>query len=200
VIQLESLTQNEARVIDFLVRNFNERNSINEIGKRLKLSPMGAYKILKKLEKIKAAVPEKIGQAIYYKPNFNDEVGIKLSEFVLVQNNLNPYAQMQADDLRPLRELTQSCILFGSVLAKGIDAKDIDIMIVLEKKNYPKIRDVLENIKKLKPKKIHEMVQTKEDLLKNIKKSDEVILDIIKKGKILWGAEIIVEAIKHGSS
>jgi len=197
---LQSLTQNEARVADFLIRNFQERNSINETGKRLKLSPMGVYKILKKLEKINAVVPEKIGNAIYYRPNLNEEIGVKLSELVLIQNSLSPYAQIQAEDLKPLKDSTLICVLFGSVLTKGKEANDIDILIVLEKKAFNKVSKALGKIKSLKPKKIHEVMQTKEDLLKNIRKGDKVILDIIKTGKILWGAEIIVEAIKHESS
>ncbi|MBU0627645.1 MAG: winged helix-turn-helix domain-containing protein [Nanoarchaeota archaeon] len=196
---MQSLTQNEARVMDFLIRNFQERNSVNEIGKRLELSPMGAYKILKKLEKINAVVPEKIGNALYYKPNLNEEIGAKLSELVLIQNNLSPYAQIQAEDLNPLKDSTLCCVLFGSVLTKGKEANDIDILVILEKKDFSRVSKELSKIKSLKPKKIHELMQTKEDLLKNIQKGDKVILDIIKTGKILWGAEIIVEAIKNGS-
>jgi len=185
--------------MDFLIRNFQERNSVNEIGKRLELSPMGAYKILKKLEKINAVVPEKIGNALYYKPNLNEEIGAKLSELVLIQNNLSPYAQIQAEDLNPLKDSTLCCVLFGSVLTKGKEANDIDILVILEKKDFSRVSKELSKIKSLKPKKIHELMQTKEDLLKNIQKGDKVILDIIKTGKILWGAEIIVEAIKNGS-
>lgn len=195
-----SLTENEARVIDFLIRNFKERNSINGVGRKLKISPRGIYKLLKKLEKINAIKPEKIGNAIYYKVNLDDEIGIKLAEFVLVQNELNSYAKVQAEDLKPLKDITLSCILFGSVLKKGREAKDIDILLVLEKKNFKKVYNNLKEIKELKPKKIHDVMQSKEDLVKNVRKNDEVILDIIKNGKILWGAEIIVEGIKNGTS
>ena len=38
-----------------------------------------------------------------------------------------------------------------------------------------------------------------EDQKKNIKKNDEVVLDIIRNGKILWGSEIIIEAVKNGA-
>ncbi|MBI3034822.1 hypothetical protein HYY71_00730 [Candidatus Woesearchaeota archaeon] len=62
---MQNLTVNEARVMDFLVRNFKERNSINRIAKRLKPSPMGAYKIPKKLEKANVAEVEEIGNAVH---------------------------------------------------------------------------------------------------------------------------------------
>ena len=197
---MQSFTKNESRVIDLLIRNFREKNSINEIGRRLSLSARGAYKILKKLEHIKAIMPEKIGNAIYYKINFNEEIGVKISEFALLQNGLNDYLQIQAEDLNPLKGISLSCILFGSVLTKGKEAKDIDVLIVLEKKDANKASSAIAKIKSVKPKRIHEILQTKEDLAKNIKKNDEVILEIIRTGKVLWGSEIIVGAIKDGSS
>ena len=186
--------------MDFLVRNFKERNSINGIGRRLNISPRGIYKILKKLENINAAKPEKIGNAIYYKVNLDEEIGIKLAEYILVQNDLNAYAKVQAEDLEKLKDAASSCVLFGSVLKKGREARDIDVMIILEKKDFKKVHQKLEEIREMKPKKIHDIMQTKEDLAKNIRKNDEVVLDIIKTGKVLWGSEIIVEAIKNGAS
>lgn len=183
-----------------MIRNFREKNSINAIARRLNLSSRGAYKILKKLENIKAITPEKIGNAIYYKINFSEEIGVKLSEFVLVQNELNSYSQIQAEDLKPLKDIVLGCVLFGSVITKGKEAKDIDVLIILKKKDVSKVNSVLNKVKSLKPKKIHEVLQTKEDLINNIKKNDEVVLDIIKTGKVLFGAEIVVEAIKRGTS
>ncbi len=197
---MQSLTANEAKVMDFLVRNFHEKNSINEIARRLNLSPMGSYKILKKFEKIDAVKVDKIGQALYYKANLDSEIGIKLAELVLVQNELNSYAKVQAEDFEVLKEITLSCILFGSVITKGKEANDIDVFLVLDRKNYKEVSKRLREIKERKPKKIQDVMATKEDLIKNIKQKDEVILDILKTGKVLWGSEIIVEAIKHGSS
>lgn len=194
---MESLTKNEARAIDFLIRNFKEKNSINELGKKLSISPRGIYKILKKLEKAKALIPERIGNAVYYRINLNEDPVLKLAEFVLMQNSLNPYAQIQAEDLKQLKGIAQSCILYGSVLTKGREARDIDVLIVLDKKHFTKVNDILDKIKSLKPKKVHEVMQTKEDIMNNIKKGDKVVLDIIRKGKVLWGAEIIVGAIKN---
>ena len=194
-----SLTENESRVVDFLARNFKERNSINEVGRKLKLSPMGIYKILKKLEKMNAVKAEKIGNAAYYKINFDNEVGIKLAELVLVQNELNSYAKVQAEDLKPLKDSTKACVLLGSVISKGKEARDIDVFLVLEKDRFKQVHKMFDQIKEIKPKRIHDVMSTKEDLIRNIKKGDEVILEIIKTGKILWGAEIILEGIKNGS-
>jgi DNA-binding Lrp family transcriptional regulator len=190
--------------MDFLTRNFDERNSINEIGRKLEISPRGIYKILKNLEEMNAIKPEKIGNAIYYKVNLDEEIGVKLAAFVLVQNELNKYAKLQAEDLKQLKDITLSCILYGSVIRKGREAKDIDVMIVLSdenyKEDYKKVYEKLREISKLKPKKIHDLTLTRKDLVKGIKNKDDVIMDVIKTGKILWGSEIIVEAIKNGAA
>jgi DNA-binding Lrp family transcriptional regulator len=197
---MKSLTANEAKVMDFLVRHFDERHSINQVGLRLGISPKGAYKILKKLEGMKAIKPEEIGNAIYYKPNLQEEIGSKMAEFVLVQNELNNYAKVQADDLKNLKDITYGCILFGSVISKGKESRDIDVLLIIDEKSFNKVHKELEKIKEMKPKKIHDVIMTKQDLLNNIKKKDDVILDIIKTGKILWGSDVILEGIRNGAN
>ena len=195
-----SLTENEARTVDYLIRNFRERNSINALARKLKISHTGVHKILRKLEGVKAVKPERIGNSIYYKVNLDGGVGIKIAEFVLAQNELNSYAKVIEEDLKVLEPLTQSCILFGSVLQKGREARDIDVLIIFKKNNFKKVHQKLEEIGEMKPKKIHDVMMTKEDLVRNIRKNDEVVLDIIKNGRVLWGFGIIVEGIKNGTS
>ena len=41
---------------------------------------------------------------------------------------------------------------------------------------------------------------TKEDMSNNLKKGNDAMIDMLKYGQVLWGAEIIVEAIKCGTS
>jgi len=198
---VQNLTVNKARVMDFLVRNFKERNSINQIAKRLKLSPMGAYKILKKLEMANAIKAEKIGNAVYYRANLDEEIGRKLAEFVLVQSEFNnTFAKVYADDLKKLKDVALSCILYGSILKVGKEAKDVDALIIIEKKNYKKVSNKLADIQQIATKRIHDIRMTKEDLAKNLKKGNEAMIDMLSYGQVLWGADIIVEAIKNGAS
>jgi len=197
---LNNITRNEARVVDFLVRNFKERNSINQIGKRLGLSPNGIYKILKKLEKINAVKSERIGNAIYYSVCLNDAFGKGLAEFILVQNDLSTYAEVQSENLLPLKGIALSCILFGSAVKKGRESKDIDVLLIIEKRDYNKVRKKIQEIQELNPKRIHDIIMVKGDLAKNLKKNNDAMIDMLKHGWVLWGPEIIVEEIKNGSS
>ncbi len=195
-----ALTKNEARMVEFLLRNFTVRYSINQLGKELELSPKGAYKITKKLEKAKVLKPEPIGNAIYYRPNLDEEIGRKTAELVLTYKDLNPYARVQAKDLEQLRPYVLCAVLFGSVLTKAEKAGDIDVLIVLEEGQLNKSHKALMEVQSIKSKKISEMLQTREDLVRNFRKRDAPLLDAIRTGQVLWGSEVIVEAIRNGTS
>ncbi len=195
-----SLTDNEIKVLNFLIRHFDERNSINAIAKKLEITPMGVHKISKKLEAMNVISPERIGNAIYYKINLNDELGKKVAEFILAQNELNSYSMVQAQDFEKLKDIVQACILFGSVLYKGNEARDIDVLLLIEKEKFREISKRLDSIRQLKPKKIHDLMMTRQDLEESIKKKDEVIKNIIITGKVVWGSETIIEAIKNGTA
>ena len=73
-------------------------------------------------------------------------------------------------------------------------------MIIIEKKDYKKVSNRLEDIQQILTKRIHSIIMTKEDLSNNLKKENEAMIDMLKYGQVLWGAEIIVEAIRHGAS
>ncbi|MBI2134261.1 hypothetical protein HYU11_06315 [Candidatus Woesearchaeota archaeon] len=197
VYNMLNLTKNESRTISFLIRHFNEKNSINGLSKKLNLSPRGAEKILKKLEDSSIAKLEKLNHSAFYTFNFDDESAIKIGEFVLLQNDLNSYAKVQADDLQKLKPYTLSCMLFGSVLTKGKEANDIDAILILDKSQLEPVSKVLNDIKKLKPKKIQELLFTKEDFEKNLREKNQAIVDALNNGKILWGSSAFLEAIRN---
>ncbi len=198
--EMVAFTRNEARLISFLLRNFTKRYSINQLAKELGLSPMGARKIALKLEKNRILKSEAISNAIYYHPNLDEEIGRKTAELVLAYKDLNPYARAQAKDLEQLRPYALCAVLFGSVLTKAEKAGDIDVLLVLEEGQLNKMHKVLMEIQSIKSKKINEMLQTREDLVRNIRKRDAPLLDTIRTGQVLWGSEIIVEAIRNGTS
>ena len=59
---------------------------------------------------------------------------------------------------------------------------------------------MLEEIKFVSPKKAHDIIMAKEDLANKLRKNNPAMINMIKKGKVLWGSEIIEEAIKNGVS
>ena len=194
------LTENEAKLLDYLIRHFDERNTINGLGRKLGITHTGAHKILRKLEGEGIVSPEMIGNALYYSVDFRKGMAVKLAEFILLQRSMNSYARVQADDLERLRGACLACILYGSVLRRGEGARDIDVMLVLRsRKDFEPAHEKLEALKRLKPTPIHDLILTEADLVASVRKRDEVVLDILRTGQVLWGSEAIIGAIMRGT-
>ncbi len=188
---------NEQRVLSFLVRHFKENYSINQLAKLLGLTPKGMHKLLRRLEQQDIVRPKKMANAIFYQINFESDLACKTAELALFEEIKMPYARAQTKDMERLRPVADAAVLFGSILEKGEKAKDIDLLVVFEKNRYNYFQKELNKLQAIKTKKIHLVMQTPEDLVKNLQKPDEVILEIIKKGKILWGHQIIVNVVKE---
>lgn len=193
-----SLTENEAKTIEFLIRNFSKEYNINQLAKELNISPGGMFKILKKLEKQKFLTEKKLGNNIFYKINYNSQDALDACVFALTEKRTTPYIRAWMKDLEKLKPETELAILFGSILKKDKKAKDIDILLVFDKKKLKNVENLIDRINRIKSKKIHAVYQTKEDLIKNIRKQDRAILEEIRTGIILWGRDFLVGVIKDG--
>ncbi len=192
-----SITENESRTVNFLLRNFPKDYNINQLSRELKLSPRGAYKILKKLEQQKILLSKRIGNNVIYKINFSEDRALEMCQVALTEKEVSPYLRTWINDLQPLKEFTEMALLFGSILTKEKQAGDVDLLLVFGKENLARVQEQIKKINQIKSKKIHAVIQTKEDLLSNIKKRDSAILEEIRTGLVLWGRSILVGAIKH---
>jgi len=193
-----SLTENESRAIDFLIRNFSQDYNINQLSRELKLSPRGIFKILKKLEKQNYLISKKQGNNLFYQVNYGLEEALDVCKFALSERNISPFIRVQINDMIKLRKLTKIAILFGSALTKGAEAKDVDVVLVFNKKEFSKVEKAMDEINLIKHKKIHAVYQTEEDFVDNIRKRDKAIISAIKTGMILWGRDSFLEAVKNG--
>lgn len=191
------ITLNEKKILKFLLVNFDKDCSINEIAKKCNLAPNGAYEILKKFEEKGVLSPKKVSNIKSYKINFNSKEAIKLLELMLIPNYKENKISYRYNDLKPLEEITSLCIIFGSYITRKEKPNDIDIIFVLKKENFKKYSQVLEKVKRALPLKLHDVIQTKEDLRKNIKNGESIILKAISEGAILWGHEFLIEVIKN---
>lgn len=167
------------------------------IAKQLDLSPMGAQKILKEFEKERILVKERIGTGIFYSIDLNNEVAFKLAELILTQNKLSSYVRVYARDLEKLKESVKACVLFGSILIKGEEARDVDVLVIIDDKKFKEVERLKEDLSKIMIKPLHFMYQTQKDFVKNIKKGDKPILEVIKTGAILWGQNFVLQGIKN---
>ena len=191
------ITSNEKRILRFLLANFDNDYSINEIAKNCGLAPNGAYEALKKFEKKGILLFKKIANLKSYKINFDSIEANKLLELILVPNYKEAKINYRYNDLRPLEKITKLCIIFGSYITQKEKPNDIDVLFVIRKMDYKKYTQVLDNVKMVMPFKLHDIIQTKNDLTKNIRKRDKIIVNAISEGAVLWGHEFLIEVIKN---
>ncbi len=190
------LTANEKRVLRFIGSSLNVDYSINEIAKKCNVSPNGAYKILNKLENGGILKIKIIANIKSYKINFENDITKKILELAFMPDKLEGRVQLRFEDIKQLKAVTTACILFGSYITTKKKPNDLDILVVLEKKNFDSYKKSLSKVQDICPIKIQDIIQTTNDLIQNIKKQDPIVHEALKEGIFLWGAEKIVEAIE----
>ena len=194
------LSNNTFKIINFLIRNL-ELYNINQIARALDLSVGSVHKILKTLEKRNIVNIRELGNAIYYSINLNNNEAVKLSELVSIEgkNNIlreNKTANVYAQDLAKFN--AKLIILFGSILTKKNEAKDIDVLFIIKnKEQVSEINNFCLEISKIRTKKVNPLIMLEQDFVNNLKDKNKAIQDLIKNGIILKGEEIFIRTIKN---
>ena len=194
------LPNNTFKIINFLIRNL-ELYNINQMARALDLSVGSVHKILKTLEKRNIVNIKELGNAIYYKINLNNNEAVKLSELVSIEgkNNIlmeNKIADIYAQDL--VKFDAKLIILFGSILTKKNEAKDIDVLFIIKhKEQVNEINNFCLEISKIRTKKVNPLIMLEQDFVNNLKDKNKAIQDLIKNGVILKGEEIFIRAIRN---
>ncbi|MBI2652168.1 hypothetical protein HYX00_01770 [Candidatus Woesearchaeota archaeon] len=190
------LTKNEKRVLRLLLTAFDKQYSINNVAKECNLFPNGAYKILKKFEEEGILKAKHIANIKSYSINFDDEKTDNILELALMPK-LEGRIKYRLEDLKGLKGITKSCILFGSYIDLKKEPHDLDILFVIDRNNFKQYKKKLADIKDTVPAKIHDVLQTEEDFKSNIENKDKVILQILRTGIIFWGIKTIIKVIKN---
>lgn len=194
------LSNNTFKIINFLIRNL-ELYNINQIARALKLSVGSVHKILKLLEKRNIVNIKELGNALYYNINLNNNEAIKISELVLIEdkNNIlkeNKIANVYAQDLEKFD--VKLIILFGSILIKKDQAKDIDVLFVIKNKEQVKqVNNFCLEVSKIRTKRVDPLIMLEQDFINNIKNKNKAVIDLIKNGIILKGEDVFVKVIKN---
>ncbi len=142
---------------------------------------------------------EKIGKSIIPRLNYTEKA-TTTAKIAMIEEaeKADPYIKRWITELQKI-ENADIIILFGSIITKKKEAKDIDVMLIAEKEKIKKLSKEINELNKINIKPIHPVYQTKEDLKDNLEKKDPVILNALK-GITLRGHEkimqIVHEAIK----
>ena len=190
------MTKNERELLLILFKDFTNYYNANSISKILNITHVGAQKIFKRLSNILTS--KRIGKSIVYKLNLDEDYPKKLISFLLTEEADN--FKRWKEEFKELFKKDRIIIMFGSSIKNYSVSKDIDIMIVMDKKDIKEINEIIKEKEKILPKPLHVIKLTDDDLLTNVKNKKKAIIDIIKNGIILYGQDKYVELIKNVTS
>jgi predicted nucleotidyltransferase len=189
---MRNITNNEMLFVLSIFKSPEIDYNANSIAKHIKISPMGALKIARKLEKENVLISKELGKARFYKLNFENDYAREYVRFLLKAEaeQAPAYAKRWIREVRKLKN-ADSAILFGSVLREQEKAKDVDVLLITDQRSFPKLKKEIEEINLINVKRLHPLYQTKEDIKKNIKKNDGVVLNAIK-GIVAFGEDKLI--------
>ena len=192
---MSNITNKEMLFVLTIFKSPEVEYNAHNIAKRIGISSMGALKIAKKLEKENILTSRKLGKAKFYNLNFDNEYAIQYVKFLLKREaeQAHFYVKRWLSQLKKIKS-ANIVILFGSVLNKHKEARDIDVLLITNKKMFHKLKKEIESVNLINIKKLHPIYQTKEDFKKNIKREDKVILNAIK-GIIVFGEDTVISSI-----
>lgn len=187
---------NEMRLVLSILKSPEIEYHANNLAGVIGVSSVGALKIARKLEKEGIIISRKVGKAIIYGVNLDDDYVRHYLKFILKKEaKMAPvYAQVWIRELKKIKS-ADGIILFGSILRKGEEARDIDALIVVNQKSFGRVKKEIENIDLVNVKKIHPIFQTKEDLEKHINERQKVVLSAIK-GIFVSGEDIFLDVLQ----
>ena len=196
------ITENGKMALKLIFTDFlTDYNSYN-LRKKIGLSNAGSLKLLRSLHEKNLLLSEKMGNAIFYKPNLNNEYFLKLLELTFLDHsNLSNFVKGWISDLRSFSPITKAIFLYGSVLNKGKEARDIDVCFILkDAKDYSKIQAEVDDMNKKSRLKIHPLYLTEKEFEKKLKEKDAPLIDMVRSGVVVHGNELFVEVLKHVQS
>lgn len=190
---------NEQLVLKILFKDFLTDYNSRNLSKLIGISHAGTFKILKKLEKNKILNSKKVGNISIYKINYENNISKKIIDTILTIEADN--YKRWLEEFKSLENKVNFLILFGSTLINYEKAKDVDILIVSDKRYYPEIYKFIKERNNLLLKKIHMIFQTPDDFNIDLNKHNKVTIEIIKKGIALFGQnEYIIMLNKNVTS
>jgi len=165
-----SLSDNEFSVISFLVRNFTEKLTIRNIAHRLNFSPAGVFNILKKLEKQNIVVGQKLGTGLFYAINFENKIAEHLAEIVLLYSDKK--IELKIEQIRQ---------------AKAAIFDEKTLLLITD--NITALEITIPNTEVV--------IKTEDEVIGLLRKKDSEMLQLLKKGIVLFGEDKAVEIIKN---
>jgi len=196
---MKSPTNKENEALLVLFKEFSSDYNANSISKKLNITPRGALKILNNLYLEKTLIRRKLGKAIFYKVNFEDNYSMKLIETLLIKETREK-ASRWLSEFEGLFGIVEIALIYGSVVRNYEKAKDVDLLLVIKKDNYKEVSKFIDEKNNILLKPVHPLILVLSDLEKNLKSKNPAMINAIREGYILYGHDKIIGVVKHVTS
>lgn len=196
---MSSLTPKENEVLLVLFKDFNKDYNSNSLSKIVGITPRGALKILKNLHKQNLLMRKQFGKAVFYKVNLEDYYAFRTLETLLIYEAREKVPRWLAE-FKELFKDVEIAIIFGSIIRNPKQANDIDLLLVFTQKNLKQVKSFINEKNKILLKPIHPIMQSLNDIKKNLKKKDPVVLNALRRGYVLQGYDKLIEVVKNVTS
>ncbi|MEK6921214.1 MAG: nucleotidyltransferase domain-containing protein, partial [Nanoarchaeota archaeon] len=101
-------------------------------------------------------------------------------------------------NLNSLSSHSKAIFLFGSILRKGKEARDVDVCIILKKsEDYKLLQGIIREINEKNRLKIDPLYLTEHEFEKKLIEKDKPLVEIIKSCLVVHGHELFVEVVKN---
>jgi len=191
--------KNSKKIMLLLLKDLSRKHIITSIANKLRLSRVGTWKILKKLEIEKYILIEPVGSGrtstSIIKINWDNLLVEKALVLYLTEESIKQ--KRWRVNFTELEKEVDFLVLYGSIVASPQQANDIDVVGIAKKDKFVKIQNILDNIQKTQNKKIHSINFTLLEFRKELQNNNKAFIDAIKEGVILFGQENFVKFAKN---
>lgn len=193
---MKEITNNEMNFVLALFKSPEKDYNAATMAEHLGISRMGALKIAKRLEKESIIKSREMGKARFYSLGLNSEYVRQYIRFLLKREaeQAHPYVRVWIDEIRKIKHAGVA-VLYGSVLRKHREAKDVDVLLIITKSQFPMAKKEVKELDALSDKRIHPLYQGFEDFRQNIKNGDAPLLNAIK-GVVAFGDESLMKLLE----
>lgn len=196
---METTTRTWGRVLLSLLREPFAVHTATSLAYALKKTRQGIWKTLKKLEKNKLITIERVNDAVtstaIIKLNWPNPITEKTILLLLTEDGMN-YERWKVN-FSDIEKKVITAVMFGSILHNSKEAHDIDILAVVEKRNFKGVEESIAKVQLTQPKKIHLVDLTEDEFTRELKKPNLAYRDAIKKGVVLYGYERFISIVRR---
>ncbi len=171
------------------------KKTASELAEQLEKTRPGIWKSLNKLYDqeliVLNAVNSKKTSTRIANLNYKNPLTKKTLSLILTRQARD--YQRWIDLFSKLEKYSKFVLLFGGVLNNLNKTKDIDVLIVSDKKNFKKIKEIITKIQKTQLKNIHCIQLTSKEFQEEINSKNKAYLDAVKKGIVLFGQDNFIK-------